>query len=189
MDDTSRPSLLVVDDDEGFVEAAVTLAQLHNFDSSAAPSLGAARAAMRRRRFDLVLVDLHLPDGSGFDLVEEMAPLHSPVAVVTGNASIASAARAVRLPVSDYLIKPLERARFNALLERAQAHWSAQQSTAGDQSPCGDFVGVSPTMQSVYHQVRRIAPTAANVLLVGESGTGKELAARAIHDLSGRSGP
>ncbi|HVH35371.1 sigma-54-dependent transcriptional regulator [Tahibacter sp. UC22_41] len=189
MDDTSRPSLLVVDDDEGFVEAAVTLAQLHNFDSSAAPSLGAARAAMRRRRFDLVLVDLHLPDGSGFDLVEELGHLHSPVAVVTGNASIASAARAVRLPVSDYLIKPLERARFDALLERAQAQWSAQQPMSGDEAPCGDFVGVSSTMQSVYHQVRRIAPTAANVLLVGESGTGKELAARAIHDLSGRSGP
>ncbi len=189
MDESSRPSLLVVDDDEGFVEAAVTLAQLHNFDSSAAPSLGAARAAMRRRRFDLVLVDLHLPDGSGFDLVEEMEYPHSPVAVVTGNASIASAARAVRLPVSDYLIKPLERARFDALLERAQAHWLAQQPSAAAAAPCGDFVGTSAAMQSVYRQVRRIAPTAANVLLVGESGTGKELAARAIHDLSGRGGP
>ncbi|HSX62692.1 MAG TPA: sigma-54 dependent transcriptional regulator [Tahibacter sp.] len=189
MDHSSRPSLLVVDDDEGFVEAATALAQLRNFESCGAHSLDAARIATQRRRFDLILVDLCLPDGSGFDLVEEIGESRGPVAVVTGNASIATAARAVRLPVSDYLVKPLERSRFDALLEQAQSVWSAQYSAGDEVSGCGDFVGDSPAMRAVYRQIRRVAPTHANVLLVGESGTGKELAARAIHDLSGRSGP
>jgi DNA-binding NtrC family response regulator len=189
MDHSSRPSLLVVDDDEGFVEAATALAQLRNFESCGAHSLGAARVATQRRRFDLILVDLCLPDGSGFDLVEEIGESRGTVAVVTGNASIATAARAVRLPISDYLVKPLERSRFDALLQQARSIWSAQYCGGDDVENCGDFVGNSPPMKAVYRQIRRVAPTHANVLLVGESGTGKELAARAIHDLSGRSGP
>ena len=189
MDHPSRPSLLVVDDDEGFVEAATALAQLRNFESCGAHSLGAARVATQRRRFDLILVDLCLPDGSGFDLVEEIGESRGTVAVVTGNASIATAARAVRLPISDYLVKPLERSRFDALLQQARSIWSAQYCGGDEVENCGDFVGNSPPMKAVYRQIRRVAPTHANVLLVGESGTGKELAARAIHDLSGRSGP
>lgn len=189
MEQSSRPTLLVVDDDDGFVEAASALAQLRNFDSCSARSLGAARVATARRRFDLILVDLGLPDGSGFDLVEEIGESRGRVAVVTGNASIASAARAVRLPISDYLVKPLERARFDVLLQQAGAVWSSQQSAGDAGERCGDFVGTSPAMQAVYRQIRRVAPTQANVLLVGESGTGKELAARAIHELSRRSGP
>jgi len=189
MDHSSRPSLLVVDDDVGFVEATTALAQLHNFEACRAHSLGAARTATQRRRFDLILVDLCLPDGSGFDLVEEIGASRGAVAVVTGNASVATAARAVRLPISDYLVKPLERSRFDALLEQAQAVWSAQGGSSDDVERCGDFIGSSAPMQALYRQIRRVAPTHANVLLVGESGTGKELAARAIHALSGRSGP
>lgn len=184
MEDSIRPSLLVVDDDQGFVAAATALARLRDFESCGAHSLGDAREAVGGRRFDLVLVDLCLPDGCGFDLVEELAS-RSPVAVVTGNASIASAARAVRLPVSDYLLKPLERSRFDALLQRAQSRWSLQRGAAG----CAGFVGSSAPMLALYEQLRRVAPTPANVLLVGESGTGKELAARAVHESSGRSGP
>jgi DNA-binding NtrC family response regulator len=189
MDDSSRPSLLVVDDDEGFVEAASALAGLRNFDSRGAHNLSAAREVLLGRRFDLILVDLCLPDGSGFDLVEEIGESRQPVAVVTGNATIASAARAVRLPVSDYLVKPLEHARFDALLQHARSLWSAGRFAPGDDAECGDFIGNCVAMRAVYRQIRRVATTHANVLIVGESGTGKELAARAIHDLSGRSGP
>jgi DNA-binding NtrC family response regulator len=189
MEHSSRPSLLVVDDDEGFVEAATALAQLQNFEACRAHSLDAARAATQKRRFDLILVDLCLPDGSGFDLVEEIGASRGAVAVVTGNASVATAARAVRLPISDYLVKPLERSRFDALLQQAQAVWSAQYCGGEDVENCGGFVGGSAPLQAMYRQIRRVAPTHANVLLVGESGTGKELAARAIHELSGRSGP
>lgn len=192
MDGSYRaPSLLIVDDDPDFVRAACDFARLQGFEPESAHTLATARAHTRGRRFDLVLIDLLLPDGSGWDLLEEIDLAdHGKFAIATGSPSVESAIRAVQAPVLDYLVKPLDPQKFKQLLDRAA---DRSHAAPGDRAPheddaCGELVGCSAPMREVFKQVRLVAPTDATVFIAGESGTGKELAARAVHELSGRSG-
>ncbi|HVF34954.1 MAG TPA: sigma-54 dependent transcriptional regulator [Candidatus Saccharimonadia bacterium] len=182
-------SLLVVDDDSAFLEAVRDYAQLSRFTATTAASLAQARSALRHQRYDLILVDLGLPDGSGFELLDEVDLAdRGHFAIVTGHPSVETAVRAVQLPVLDYLVKPLEPARFKELLDRVAANASAPRPGVEAPAGAGEIFGESPALKDILRQIRLVAPTDATVLLAGESGTGKELAARAVHDLSGRSG-
>jgi len=184
-----RPAMLIVDDDRDFVAAAVSLAQMRHFRVVAANSLADARSAIERDEFDLALIDLQLPDGEGFDLVDAMdKSLVRSIAIVTGDHSARTAARAVRRRVDEYLLKPLDSNLYESLLERTSNAWQAGQQHREHISSCGDFVGNTPEMRELYRQLRLVGPTHATVLIVGESGTGKELAARALHEISGRAG-
>ncbi|HET7843418.1 MAG TPA: sigma-54 dependent transcriptional regulator [Xanthomonadales bacterium] len=192
MDGSYRaPSLLIVDDDPAFVSAACEYARLNGFESESAQTLASARSLARNRRYDLVLIDLLLPDGSGWDLLEEVdLGQHGQFAIATGNPSVESAIRAVQAPVLDYLVKPLDPQKFKQLLDRAAsgATAAANQRAPQEEEACGELVGCSAPMREVFKQIRLVAPTDATVFIAGESGTGKELAARAVHELSGRSG-
>ena len=182
-------SLLVVDDDTAFLEAVRDYAQVSRFTATTAASLAQARSALRHQRYDLILVDLGLPDGSGFELLDEVDLAdRGHFAIVTGHPSVETAVRAVQLPVLDYLVKPLEPARFKELLDRVAANAAAPRPGLEIASGAGEIFGESASLKDVLRQIRLVAPTDATVLLAGESGTGKELAARAVHDLSGRSG-
>ena len=180
-----RPTLLVVDDDHEFVEAARTYAGLCQFEATGAHSLSGARRALARGAYDLVLMDVALPDGSGLDLIEQFRQSGSTVAVVTGSAPAQTGTAS--LPATDYLLKPLSGSRLETLLTDAYERWYLRTGGGAGRPP--GFIGDSPAMKWVYHQIRRVAPTDATVLFVGESGTGKEVAARAVHESSGRGGP
>jgi DNA-binding NtrC family response regulator len=208
-----RTRVLVVDDDAGFVRSVLEFGSLHDVEVSAAPTLGQARAVLRNERFDLVLIDLALPDGDGLDLLDAIELDHCRVAVVTGNPSVESAARSVQLQVIDYVIKPVEPGRLRSLLERGaearsgngQANGNAatngQTVSIGKSPPlraqdvpagaevCGEMLTRSARMRDLFRSLRLVSTTDATVLICGESGTGKELAARAVHELSGRKGP
>ena len=96
-------SVLIVDDNVEFQSSVADLAALANCAVSRAGTLREARRIIRDHRFDLVILDLDLPDGSGLELLEEidLATL-GEVAIVTGHPSVDSAVRAVRLPIVDY---------------------------------------------------------------------------------------
>jgi DNA-binding NtrC family response regulator len=180
-------SLLVVDDDTSFLEAVRDYAQLSRFTATTAASLTQARSALRHQRYDLILVDLGLPDGSGFELLDEVdLSDRGHFAIVTGHPSVETAVRAVQLPVLDYLVKPLDPVRFKELLARVASNAAAPRPA--DSAGTGEIFGESPALKDVLRQIRLVAPTDATVLLAGESGTGKELAAHAVHELSGRNG-
>jgi DNA-binding NtrC family response regulator len=183
-----RPSLLLVDDDQAFTEAAAAIARLNKFEPQTAYSVATARRALTARGFDLVLMDLGLPDGSAFDLVDEVRRNGSAAAIVTGNVSVEAASRAVRLPLQEYLLKPMDHTRYEALLNETRERWFVRRGR-NLHTPLPGFVGTSPLMQEVYRQIRRVSCTDATVMLVGESGTGKEVVARALHGESGRMGP
>jgi two-component system, repressor protein LuxO len=138
------------------------------------------------------LVDLNLPDGSGFDVIEALlrhAPDCSPI-VITGEDSLDNAVRAHEAGAFDYIEKPVEAERLlvtlsNALhasqLRQKVARLEAVAPTAFEQ-----FTGQSAVMQTVYKTIETVAPSNAPVCITGESGTGKELAALAIHARSPR---
>ena len=180
-------SVLIVDDNMEFQASVADLAELANCRVSRAGSLREARRLARDRSFDLVVLDLDLPDGNGLDLFDEvdLATL-GEIAIVTGHPSVDSAIRAVRLPIVDYLVKPLEPAVLGRLFERARLHARAHPTGAG-----GEFsgmIGASPQMQQLFQRIDRVARHDITVFVHGESGTGKELVARAVHERSGRKG-
>ena len=119
-------------------------------------------------------------------------PGSTEVIVVTGHATVDSAVAALRAGASDYLVKPAEVERVQAVLRRAKKTSALQHEIGALREELrklgrfGRILGSSPRMQVLYDQLSRVAPTSATVLLIGESGTGKELAAHTVHELSRR---
>ena len=178
----AQPSVLIVDDDAGFALAAADFARQRGFDASVAHSLGESRQAMEHRSRDLTMLDLSLPDGTAFDLLDELdSDAQRRVALMSGDDCGEVAARAQRLPLMDHLVKPLSTARFESLLSHASCAQAAVPL-------CGDMLGQCDAMRRIAAHVERIAPARISVLVNGESGTGKELVARAIHVRSRRRG-
>jgi two-component system, NtrC family, response regulator AtoC len=184
---------LIVDDDPDVVEWLEEVARMEGFTIARAHSLREARIELGRQRPDVLLTDLRLPDGEGIELTRELEkPDATEVIVVTGHATVDSAVAALRAGASDYLVKPADLERVQAVLRHAKKT-SALQHEIGELREelrklgrFGRILGSSPCMQVAYDQMSRVAPTSATVLLMGESGTGKELAAQTLHELSRR---
>ncbi|HEY0180468.1 MAG TPA: sigma-54 dependent transcriptional regulator [Dokdonella sp.] len=180
-------NVLIVDDNPDFRSVAAGLAELSKCSARQATTLREARQLARSEEFDLMMVDLQLPDGNGLDLLDDIdLTSHGQIAIVTGYPSVETAVRAVHSPVVDYLLKPVGADVLKALLERA--HLRAQMRRAAPMPALGGMIGQSAPMKELFDRIRRVAPLDVCVLIHGESGTGKELVARAVHDLSGRSG-
>jgi two-component system response regulator AtoC len=185
---------LVVDDDEDFRASVAAMAKREGFEARQVGSLEEARKCLIDAPPDLVLVDLRLPDGHGLELLSGGIPASdTEFVVVTGNASVETAIRAIREGAIDYLTKPFDPMRLTALLANVARTRGLKTELNGLRwqlrrlGRFGKLVGSSPPMQEVYNLIARVAPTNATVLVVGESGTGKELVAETLHELSRRS--
>lgn len=183
---------LVVDDDQAFTQAVAEFIEQQGFAVVTAKSLEEARSLVQSSAFDLLLVDLMLPDGSGLDFIREVEQFNTQarIVVITGHASLDAAIASLRAQVFDFLVKPINIERLNACLEAVVA---AQTPALGRLSTDAitsdgfeDLVGNSPTMQELRRLVEKVAPTEATVMLQGESGTGKDIIAQTIHRLSPR---
>ncbi len=189
------PHALVVDDQQDCAELLGDLVASEGYTVATAGSLRAARAQIALQTPDLVLLDLRLPDGNGMALMDDLQPFaHVDVVLVTGHASVENLVQALRLGVTDYLIKPPNIKQLQGLLSRLKRpstlHADAQglQKILEEEGHFGLLWGRSSPMRRVHEQVLRVAGTAVTVFLTGESGSGKELVARTVHDLSRRRG-
>jgi DNA-binding NtrC family response regulator len=189
------PRALIVEDEPSFLTALATLVRAEGFDVEEATTLAEARPLLRDFQPDVLLLDLHLPDGSGVRLLEErdLDPVPESV-LITGQASVETAVQALRSGASDYLTKPPDIARLKMILgnvTRNRALKTEVQNLRGALRRLGRFgrmVGSSPQIQSLFDAMGKVAPTDATVLIVGETGTGKELIARAVHSAGPRQG-
>lgn len=179
-------NVLLIDDDDGFARVVAEVARQCRCKLVRAGTLDEARELTAKQGFDLILVDIALPDGNGLDLLDSLElDMHGRVVVVTGAPSVESALRVLKSPVVDYLVKPVSAAPLRQLLLDANDYASHRAVLA---ESAGGMVGRSTRMRVLLSEIARVGPTDVSVLVHGESGTGKELVARALHHASGRTG-
>lgn len=183
----SAPSLFIVDDDVGFVHAAAELARLKGFEITVAGTKEQAVTRLTGTTFDVAVIDISLPDGSGLDLLEHLDLGEKTQAIlISGSPTVDSALKAMRLPIVDYVLKPIQAQRFGELLDEAAGRRKAMPMPLGE--TWNGIVGAHPSIAELREQISRVGTTEAAVLIQGESGVGKELVANALHLVSGRSG-
>ncbi|HET8790032.1 MAG TPA: sigma-54 dependent transcriptional regulator [Modicisalibacter sp.] len=189
-------SVLIVDDEPGM------RSYLHKALGSrfalieTADTLDSAEALRQRLHFDVLLVDVRLPDRSGIDWHEALdGERRSDVIFMTAYADLDTAIRALRAGASDFIMKPFRLEQLlNAVdrcLERrrlARENFVLKRESERLHRPHESMLGDSAIIREVQSIIKRVAPTPSAVMITGESGTGKELAARDLHRLSGRLG-
>jgi len=189
-----RPLLVIVDDEQGILDVVSRFAERAGFNVVVCASGREAISLIQTRRPDLAMVDLRMPDVNGLDVLRAIRDVdaHCQAVLMTGYASVDTAVEAVKLGAMDYLTKPLDFGRLDALLsgvreeiERRRSVLSVEGDLAKRLEFCG-MIGRGPRMQDLFGLIRRLAPHVRLALITGETGTGKELVARALHGLGPR---
>ena len=189
-----RPLLLIVDDDDEIRFLLGEIAGRLGFEVAEAANGREAIEALGRRHVDLMLVDLHMPEANGFDVLREAKRrrIGTQIALMTGHSSIDNAVEAVKLGAGEFLPKPLDLSRVRRLMDSVRVEFENRQALLdhdadmAERLECHGMIGRSAAMQELFSLVRRLAPHARTVLVTGETGTGKELVSRALHDLGPR---
>jgi two-component system response regulator PilR (NtrC family) len=182
----NHPLALIIDDEPDIRELLeITLARM-DVDSRSVGTVGEALAQLATQRFDLCLVDMRLPDGSGIDIVRHVAGElpDTPIAVITAHGNMQTAVEALKAGAFDFVSKPVDLPVLRRLVETALRVDKAEPDAPLVRN--GELIGKSPAMQEIRRLIGKLARNQAPVFVSGESGTGKELAARAIHARSPR---
>ena len=190
----SFEKILIVEDDLVIRNLFTAIFSRHKLPVSCAANLAEASAHLAREPYDLMMLDLRLPDGDGLKFLEHVAalPERPLVVMVTGFGSIESAVACMRAGAFDYVMKPFSPSQIDVILRKAQTYRQlVRVSRLLSDDPEDDdalLVGRSPAMTRLRQLVERVAPTDATVLVTGESGTGKEMVSREFYRRSPRRG-
>ena len=189
MPSSATGSILIIDDEAGIRESLQTLLELEGYDVETAANGEQGIARLGDRSFDLVLLDLALPDRNGIDLLAEIRA-HAPqlsVIMITAYGTVENAVKAMQAGAANFVQKPWDNEKLLADVRAAVARHRAEEENVQlkralkQRYNFENIVGKSEPMLKIFDLVAQVAPSRSTVLLQGESGTGKELIAKAIH--------
>ena len=192
--------VLIVDDEHTLRESCASLLTTEGFPVTTCGRGDEAVKLVKRRRFDILLLDLYMSQASGIETMRAALEAHpdSLVIVMTGNPSVESSVEALREGAWDYLPKPFSATHFQVLIGRAahavvvarESLKRAQDTLMGGAEGMGlgpSLLGRSRAFREIVEIARKVARTDASVFITGESGSGKEVIAQFIHAQSRRS--
>jgi DNA-binding NtrC family response regulator len=191
---TIRGRILAIDDESNIRRLLADELEQEGFRVATAATGEQGLALVEKERFDLALVDLKLPGMSGIDVIRRIRRMQSPVdaIVITGHGDIDMAIQSMKMGALDFVLKPFKLSSLITLIDQvvSQKRGLEQNGSPGLNADGGcrqHILCPSPSMQDIYRQIRKVAPTDATVLIQGETGVGKDVIAREIHARSRRS--
>jgi len=188
--------VLIIEDSASLALGYAAQLEDAGHEVSLCETLAAARREITAQAFDVILLDLQLPDGDGLTFFDALTQSPAPsVVVITADGSLNRAINAMRLGAYDFLVKPVAGTRLLSTVKNAaEQNDAASPDTQKNRDAKADkpadtfhgFIGKSSAMQDVYRTIENVADSRATVFVTGESGTGKEVTAEAIHAASNR---
>jgi two-component system nitrogen regulation response regulator NtrX len=183
---THRRHLVIVDDEPNIGLSLRLILERAGYSVAVCDSVAALDVERAKRRANLYLLDVRLPDGNGIDVLRSLKQNDdsTPVVMISGHATIRDAVEATRNGAFDFLEKPLARDRVLLVVKNALERFDLQRENLRFRELVGDaprMIGSSAVFQHAVQQASQVARSDAGVLLSGESGTGKELLAAHIH--------
>jgi two-component system, NtrC family, response regulator AtoC len=194
MSETSSVRILVVEDDKALSEVLCDELRARGHMAVAAETVAEGLDQLKQSEFDLALVDLMLPDGSGIDILRQISEDDIPMEsiVLTGYAAVSTAIEAMKLGAYDYVTKPARMEEIEVLVLKAAEKARLRRENLSlrvrlqRQDSVEGLITEDPVMKDLLATLDRVAPSELPVLIQGESGTGKELVARAVHRMGVR---
>jgi len=192
MIETASPSqgyVLIIDDEAEIRESLQTLLEFEGYEVEAAATGAQGLSKIGDRPFDLVLLDLALPDRNGIELLPEIRALDPQISVImiTAYGTVEDAVRAMQSGAANFLQKPWDNEKLLADVRAVVARRRAEEENIQlkralkQRYNFENIVGKSEVMLKIFDLVAQVAASRSTVLLQGESGTGKELIAKALH--------
>ncbi len=181
--------VLIVDDEAAIRESLQTLLELEGYRVEAAASGTEGLVRIAEHPFDLVLLDLALPDGNGIELLGEIRnrDMELPVVMITAYGTVENAVRAMQAGAANFIQKPWDNEKLLADLRAIVARRKAEEENVQlkralkQRYNFESIVGKSDSMLRIFDLVAQVASSRSTVLIQGESGTGKEVIAKAVH--------
>ncbi|PKL09924.1 MAG: sigma-54-dependent Fis family transcriptional regulator [Spirochaetae bacterium HGW-Spirochaetae-7] len=185
--------IIVADDEPNLLSSMGTFLTAESIDTVLSPDGAKAKTFLSEESFDAAVLDIRMPGLDGISLLRWIKDegLTLPVIMMSAHGDVRDAVEAMRLGACDYLVKPFDPDELLIRLRKAVRDRRLTADREVSRRPAGErlrMIGSSPAVVEALRLIDRAGPTPSTVLITGESGSGKEVAARLVHERSGRPG-